>query len=145
MSAAGSRALIDRYWKALGDRDAEGWIACHAPDAVADDYGVGDFCQGEAELRRHINEYFAAVPPGGESILHDVVVFEDGARFQLEWTMRGRLEGTFGPSTETTMGKADGQPFEARGVSIGEIEDGRFTHCRHYWNTVTPRGDADDR
>jgi steroid delta-isomerase-like uncharacterized protein len=121
MSDAACRELIERYWQAFIDKDLDSWCACYATDAVYEDVPTGFV----GTPREFYGDFLTAIPDQEPEL--DRAVVTDGA-FALSWTIRGSLDGSFGPITGT------GQSFELKGASIGQIADGKIVHNRDYWD-----------
>ncbi|WP_329084695.1 MULTISPECIES: nuclear transport factor 2 family protein [unclassified Streptosporangium] len=131
MTEAVARALIDKYWTAFENNDLEGWLSCYADDATYEDYAVSFFASDKTGIRDFITQYFDGVTDG-EVTLHEANVWDNGSRYLLEWTIKGNLKGSFGPTTEDNVGKI-GEPFELRGIAMGHIRNGLFVANRDYY------------
>jgi steroid delta-isomerase-like uncharacterized protein len=126
MTAATSKALIERYYAAFNAGDAEGMLAC-----VADDV-IHDVNQGE---RRHGKERFRAfcarMSHHYRERLEGIIVMSsaDGARAAAEFNVHGAyLE------SEEGLPPATGQTYVLPAGTFFAIRDGRIARVTTYYN-----------
>jgi len=126
MTAAASKALIERYYAAFNAGDAEGMLAC-----VADDV-IHDVNQGE---RRHGKERFRAfcarMSHHYRERLEGIIVMSsaDGARAAAEFNVHGAyLE------SEEGLPAATGQTYVLPAGTFFAIRDGRIARVTTYYN-----------
>lgn len=122
MSAADNEQLVRRYFEKL---DAD----FYTDDAQLRDMSQPRPLRGREAIRSFLAMYLGEAFPDGAYQLHRVVADRNGAA--VEWTFRG-------VNTGSLMGvPATRRAVEFSGVSVYEIENGRFTHARIYYDSAT--------
>ena len=119
MSAQANEQLIREYFQSVrGDYFSE--------DAQLHDISQPQPLQGRASIEAFLRMFGAAFPDGA----YELRVVLAGDRSGIaEWTFRGTHTGS-------AMGaEPSGRPIEFSGVSVYEIEDGRFVRGRIYYDT----------
>jgi steroid delta-isomerase-like uncharacterized protein len=126
MTAADTRALIERYLDAFNARSIAGMLA------VLDEDVVHDVNQGGRRIGRDAFESWAIhMARCYEETVADVVVMtaEDGGRAAAEYTVRGIYR-----ETEDGLPEARGQSYALPAGTFFEVDDGRITRVTTYYN-----------
>jgi steroid delta-isomerase-like uncharacterized protein len=92
------------------------------------DIPVGAVNLSKDELRAFAEARFAVSPVISFEATAKIVT---GTRAAVEWVSRGTHQGDL-PGMP-----AAGKPWEVRGISVVELEDGKITRCRDYWDFAT--------
>ena len=118
-------AWYDDYLEAWDSHDGERIASFMTPDATYTDVALGETHTGRQDIAGWINSMVDHLStdyrfePG-------FVVATDRA-YALEWVMKGTNDrGEQLPAT--------GKPFAIRGVSVGELEDGKIKRNTDYWS-----------
>jgi hypothetical protein len=106
---------------AVTDMDAEKLASLYAPDAVWDDAALGDHFTGGPVAAHGGWDPVFGLPGIGFKDVRLVTHGEDG--FTVIWT-------AFGPSSPVTS-----TPFEAKGVSVLEVQGAQISHETVYYDT----------
>jgi steroid delta-isomerase-like uncharacterized protein len=94
-------------WETL---DADKVLDFFTEDCVYEDTTIGHGAEGKRRLRRFVEASFANVP---DARFEFVRGHDNGEAYAIEWVM---------------------QPMNVRGVSVGQLRDGKITVNRDYWN-----------
>jgi ketosteroid isomerase-like protein len=123
-SVGDARALMDRLTAAQNARDLEGMLACFHEDYLSEQpmYPARTF-QGIDQVRKNWSALLQSIPDFHAEIVRSAVD-DDTVYTEIHWT------GT----------KADGTPFEERGVLIMGIRDDRISWGRLYAEEVEGEG-----
>ncbi len=120
---------IARQWlDAWNSHRVERVLACLTPDAVHEDVSLGVVNRSHAEVRRFVEEGWAAFPDLRFEL--DGVAIT-GTTGTVEWTMQGTHQGDW-PGLPAT-----GKAFAVRGVSVLELAGDRIQRVRDYWDFAT--------
>ncbi len=125
-------AMLKRVLGSLVDQDADGFLSLMAEDAVMEfPYAPSDQPRevtGRAALAPYIAQVasFITIDSMEERSVYRTT---DPAVVILEFTGQGR-------------GVANGQPYRQDYISVIEIEGGRITRYRDYWNPLALSQDA---
>ena len=120
----GLSGTIQRLRDAINEHDIEALVACFASDVRSEQpvHPSRNFV-GTDQIRANWSQIFAGVPDIHAELVSAIV---DGSRGCAEWAWNGT--------------RADGAPFEMRGVTIVTGEDGRITFVRFYVEPVQRDG-----
>ena len=118
--SAGLAGTIERLRDATNEHDIEALVACFASDVCSEQpvHPSRDFV-GTDQIRANWSQIFGGVPDIHAELVSATV---DGSRGCAEWAWNGT--------------RADGAPFEMRGVTIVTGEDGCITSVRFYMEPV---------
>lgn len=115
------RALLERFFSALGARDVDGAMACYAPGARLEVVAPGPFSGEFVASREGLQAFFKTISEIKFEILGLIV---EGNRVAVEVKSEGRL--------------ANGKPYRNRYHDYFEVEGGRITVFREYPTYPTP-------
>lgn len=126
MAAAETHALIERYYAAFNDGDAEGMLACVSED-VAHDVNQGKRRNGKQAFRdfgKHMERCYAEQ-------LEDmtIMVAPDGTRGAAEFVVLGTYV-----ETDEGLPPATGQTYRLPAGTFFEVRDGLITRVTTYYN-----------
>lgn len=126
MSAAETRALIERYYDAFNAGSIEGMLACLDED-VAHDVNQGERRIGIEKFK----QFSIHMAISYEETLADMVIMvsEDGRRAAAEFTVRGSYL-----KTDEGLPPADGQTYSLPAGAFFEIDDGKITRVTTHYN-----------
>jgi steroid delta-isomerase-like uncharacterized protein len=117
------RALI----AAWNEHDAEGVVACFAPDFVGIDVAEAAPQRGPRNLRQSVERYLRAFPD--LQVTPDELLIED-TRAVLVWTVRGTHLGSLMRIPPT------GRPILLRGATLFQIEQGAVRRATNIWDVA---------
>ncbi|MGW9434778.1 ester cyclase [Streptomyces sp. NPDC055607] len=124
--------LVRTCLSAVSAGDADGWLACYAPDAVSEDVPLGSVWRGTAELEAGVRAWVAAIPDTTMRV-HEVMA--DDQAGTCEWTMTGTLQGAFDGLPPQIAELARGKSFSMRGATVYRFsQDGRIQRETLYWD-----------
>jgi hypothetical protein len=117
--------LLERLQQAFNDRDVEAVVACASEDyrGIQPAHPSRNYA-GADQLRVNFSRIFGSVPDFTADLLDSAVV---GDKAWSEWHWHGT--------------RADGAPFNMRGVMIFYVADGRTTKCHVYMEPVDAGGE----
>ncbi len=126
-AGADSRAIAERWTRAMTGHDLEAAVGCFAED-YRDEAPArrGEFIRGNAKVREHFAALLRDIPDLRADLLRAVA---DGDTVWMEWRMHGT--------------RRDGTRMEFVGVNLFGVRDGRFTWGRIYTELVSDAGDID--
>jgi len=122
MSAQANQQLVREYFRAP---DA----SYFAEDGQLHDTSQPHALRGRDAIGTFLRMFVPEALPGGAYDLHNVLA--DERRAVAEWTFRGTHSG---PAMEVAP---TGRRVEFSGVSVYEIQEGRFVRARIYYDTGT--------
>lgn len=126
MSAAETRALIERYYDAFNAGSIEGMLACLDED-VAHDVNQGERRIGTEKFKQFsIHMALSYKESLGDMV---IMVSEDGRRAAAEFTVRGSYL-----KTDEGLPPADGQTYSLPAGAFFEVEDGKITRVTTHYN-----------
>lgn len=126
MSAAETRALIERYYDAFNASSIEGMLACLDED-VAHDVNQGERRIGIEKFKQFsIHMALSYKENLGDMV---IMVSEDGRRAAAEFTVRGTYL-----KTDEGLPPADGQTYSLPAGAFFEVEDGKITRVTTHYN-----------
>lgn len=120
MSAQANQQLIRKYFQNVS-------ADFFAEDAQLHDTSQPRPLKGRESIRAFLRIFLDEAFPDGAYELHSVIADERCG--MAEWTFRGTNTGAVMDSPAT------GRSVEFSGVSVYEIEDGRFRRARIYYDT----------
>ena len=112
----GPRAVAEAYWRDESARDVDAVLSHYHPDAEF--VGPGGRRVGHAEIRAYYEESARVYPGLWVEITRDLTL---GPCAVLEW--RAELTDT------------EGRHYPATGANVVEVQDGKFTSVRSYFDT----------
>jgi steroid delta-isomerase-like uncharacterized protein len=119
--------VLDQWAIAWSSNDAERLLPLFADNIVYEDVTLGAVNQGKTAFRD-----FAAATFGGfadlKFELKSRMVPAYGKSGAMEWVWRGRQTKDF-PGLSATN-----KPFEIRGATVVEFNDGKISHNSDYWD-----------
>ncbi|GAA4909360.1 nuclear transport factor 2 family protein [Streptomyces coeruleoprunus] len=126
-------ALIRDCLAAVSAGDADGWLACYAPDAVSEDVPLNSVWKGRESLEAGVRGWLTAIPDTRMEIRS---VTADDRTGTCEWTMTGTLRGGgIDGLPEQIAALARGKAFTMRGVTVYRFSpDGRIQEESLYWD-----------
>ena len=111
-------AAVDRYFRAIADRDAAAWAANFAPGGRSEDPVGGDPVVGRAQLQAFQQGIFDAFPA---LVLTPGERFHGGHQVAVQWT--GHVESHTGASADFA------------GINTYEIDsDGKIAAQKAFWD-----------
>jgi steroid delta-isomerase-like uncharacterized protein len=119
----------EQYLAAWNTRDGRQVAEWMTRDCVYEDLTLGESHKGPADIAAFVDGVAPTFSDDYSFTLLDGASTAD--HYYMEWVMRGTHNGTAGPLPPT------GKSFEIRGVSVGELEDGRICANRDYWDMAT--------
>ena len=126
MSAAETRALIERYYDAFNAGSIEGMLACLDED-IAHDVNQGERRIGLEKFKQFsIHMALSYKENLGDMV---IMVSEDGRRAAAEFTVRGSYL-----KTDEGLPPADGQTYSLPAGAFFEVEDGKITRVTTHYN-----------
>lgn len=126
MSAAATRALIERYYAAFNAGDSAAMLACLTED-VAHDINQGGRQSGKAAFR----DFLAHMDGCYRERLTDIVVMtsQDGAHAAAEFVVHGEYL-----ATDEGLPPAAGQPYVLPAGAFFEIREDRIARVSVHYN-----------
>jgi steroid delta-isomerase-like uncharacterized protein len=118
--------FFSRYMDAWNRHDFDELLRFVTEDCTYADVALDQSSTGKDAIR----EFFVHV----ETRFSSDYAFEPGhlvatdAGYALEWVMKGTHDRS-GPQLQAT-----GKPYRIRGVSVGELRDGRISRNTDYWS-----------
>lgn len=124
MTGASTPGVIQRWIRAIDERDVEGAVACFTLDYVDESPAHPNRTfRGQEAVRRNLSAFFSGVPNLRAEILRSVA---DGDSVWVEWRMYGaQIEGT---------------RLNMIGVTIFEVRDDRIASGRFYEEPIEEAG-----
>jgi steroid delta-isomerase-like uncharacterized protein len=119
---------LDDYLDAWNRHDAAAIGAFMTEDAVYTDVALGESHSGRLSVVRHVEHISERM--SSNYVLEKLYGLSTDAGYVLEWVMKGTHDRS------SRRLRATGLPFSVRGVSVGELEDGRIVRNTDYWNVA---------
>lgn len=128
-----SRALFERWVRAIGEQDFEALEAMAHPDMITDYPQSGERFRGFAAMRAQLERYRGGVPPGSRSEMPRTAKVIGG---EERWAITPgyTVLPLAGPERYTTIARAkypDGSLWWV--VSIVELKDGKIYRSETYF------------
>ncbi len=101
---------FERYLASWESLDVEAVLAWFTDDIEFEDTTLGHGASGIGQMRKFVKASFRNVPDGRFEFVRG---HDNGVGYAMEWIM---------------------QPMNVRGVSIGQLRDGKICNNRDYWN-----------
>ena len=126
-SGGGTDNSQNDYAAAWNSHDTEKMVSFFTDDSVYEDLGIGKIKRGKEELRAFINGFFATFPDHNFEVKSS---FISGDWYCAEWVWSGTHKGDI-PGLPAT-----GKRFSIRGVSVGELKEGKIKRNSDYYNLM---------
>jgi steroid delta-isomerase-like uncharacterized protein len=126
MTAASTRALVERYYAAFNRGDAEGMLACLADDVVHD-VNQGERRKGKERFRAFCARMAHLYSERLEGIA--IMVDQDGRRAAAEFMVHGTYK-----NTDDGLPPATGQTYSLPAGTFFAVSDGWITRVTTYYN-----------
>ncbi len=118
MTSENIPAVVARYFTAIGEMDADAWVACFAEQGISYEPGAPTPLKGHEALRQFLAPVLGAFQAIGMTADH---VFQSGNRVAVKFTGRG-------------TGK-NGRRVAFEGIDVFEInQEGKIETMWGYWN-----------
>jgi steroid delta-isomerase-like uncharacterized protein len=127
VQAGAQTSVLNEYTAAWNSHDTEKVVSFFADDCVYEDIGFSKTSRGKEELRAFINGFFAAFPDTNFELKSSFVF---GNWYCGEWVWNGTHKG------DTPGLPATGKRFSVRGVSVGELKEGKIKRNSDYYNKM---------
>jgi steroid delta-isomerase-like uncharacterized protein len=125
--AGAQTAVINDVLAAWNSHDTEKTASFYADDIVYEDIGFSKTARGKEELRVFLNNFFAAFPDLNFELKSS---FISGNWYCAEWVWSGTHKVDM-PGLPAT-----GKRFSIRGVSVGELKEGKIKRSSDYYNKM---------
>jgi steroid delta-isomerase-like uncharacterized protein len=122
--ATDDKHAIERLFAAWNSRDADKVAACFTEDAVYEDVAAGQINRGRTEIRKWAAGAFADIADFKIEVTGRSV---NNGRGMVEWLWSGTDKGLF----------KTGKVFSVRGVSIIEVQRGKISNYKEYYDFST--------
>jgi len=126
-AGAQTSVLINDYTAAWNSHDTEKLVSFFTDDCVYEEVAIGKITRGKEEFKAFINAFFAAFPDTNFELTSN---FNSGNWYCAEWiwtaTHKGNMAGI--PAT--------GKRISIRGVSVGELKEGKIKRNSEYYNLM---------
>ena len=122
--------VLDQWAIAWSSSDAEKLLPLFADNVVYEDVTLGAVNQGKTALRDFATATFGAFADL-KFELKSRMVAADGKSGAMEWVWRGRQTKDF-PGLPATN-----KPFEVRGATVVQFNDGKISRISDYWDLAT--------
>ena len=127
IQAGAQTSVLDEYTAAWNSHDTEKVVSFFTDDCVYEDIGFSLTKRGKEELRAFINGFFATFPDTNFELTSS---FISGNWYCGEWVWSGTHKGNM-PGLPAT-----GKSFSIRGVSVGELKEGKIKRNADYYNKM---------
>jgi steroid delta-isomerase-like uncharacterized protein len=122
--------ILDQWTTAWSSNDTERLLSLFTDNIVYEDVTFGAVNQGKIALRDFATVTFGAFADL-KFQLKSRMVAADGKSGAMEWVWRGRQTKEF-PGLPATN-----KPFEVRGATVVEFNDGKISRNSDYWDPAT--------
>jgi steroid delta-isomerase-like uncharacterized protein len=126
-AGAQTTVFIKEYTAAWNSHDAEKLASFFTDDCVYEEVALGKITRGKEEFKAFINGFFAAFPDTNFELTSN---FNSGNWYCAEWVWTGTHKGPMAGLPAT------GRRFAVRGVSVGELEEGKIKRNSEYYNKM---------
>ena len=127
VQAGAQTSTLNEYWAAWNSHDAEKLVSFFTDDFVYEELGLGVIKHGKEEFRAFIKGFFANFPDTNFEMKSS---FISGDWYCGEWVWIGTYKGN-APGVP-----AAGKRFSIRGVSVGELKEGKIKRHSDYYNRM---------
>jgi predicted ester cyclase len=125
---ASAKQVATRYFDAIGARDLDGMVACWAPGALDELYGMAELVAPDG-IREWFGMVFDAFPDFSMEVT-DIVAY--GEKAAVQW----RITGTFaGPGRFEGLAPT-GESVELEGIDMLTVRDGLIHGNRAFTNAA---------
>jgi steroid delta-isomerase-like uncharacterized protein len=114
------------YLNAWNDHDVEAILGFLTDDCTYADVALNESHQGKAAIRDFIAHM--ATEFSSDYAFEPGLAVVSATGYALEWVMRGTHDGS------SARLPATGKPYAIRGVSVGELRDGKVARNTDYWS-----------
>jgi steroid delta-isomerase-like uncharacterized protein len=125
--AGAQTSILSEYTEAWNSHDTEKTVSFFTDDCVYEELGIGVIKRGKEELRAFINDFFAHFPDTNFELKSS---FISGNWYAAEWVWTGTHKGDMAGLPAT------GKKFAIRGVSVGELKEGKIKRNSDYYNLM---------
>ena len=122
--------ILDQWATAWSSNDSERLLPLFTDNIVYEDVTFGAVNQGKTALRDFATATFGAFADL-KFELKSRMVAADGKSGAMEWVWRGRQTKDF-PGLPATN-----KPFEIRGATVVQFNDGKISRNSDYWDLAT--------
>jgi steroid delta-isomerase-like uncharacterized protein len=126
-AGAQTSVLINDYTAAWNSHDTEKLVSFFTDDCVYEEVAIGATTRGKEELKAFLKRFFATFPDTNFEVTSS---FMSGDWYCAEWvwtaTHKGNMAGI--PAT--------GKRISIRGVSVGELKEGKIKRNSEYYNLM---------
>lgn len=127
IQAGAQTQVLNDYAAAWNSHDTEKLVSLFTDDCVYEELGIGVIKRGKEELRAFINGFFANFP---DVNFEPKSSFISGNWYCAEWVWTGTYKGN-APGLPAT-----GKKVSIRGVSVGELKEGKIKRNSDYYNRM---------
>jgi steroid delta-isomerase-like uncharacterized protein len=127
IQAGAQTQVLNDVTAAWNSHDMEKVLPFYTDDIVYEDVASGVIKRGKEELKAFGNDFFAAFPDVNIEVKS---AFSSGDWFCTEWVMSGTHKGDL-PKVPAT-----GKRFSIRGVSVGELKEGKIKRNSDYYDKM---------
>jgi steroid delta-isomerase-like uncharacterized protein len=127
IQAGAQTAIINDVVAAWNSHDTEKVVSFFTDDGVYEELGIGVIKRGKEELRAFIDNFFANFPDTNFELTSS---FISGNWYCAEWVWTGAHKGNVAGLPAT------GKRFSIRGVSVGELKEGKIKRNSDYYNLM---------
>ncbi|HEX6538629.1 MAG TPA: nuclear transport factor 2 family protein [Candidatus Dormibacteraeota bacterium] len=121
-------AWYDDYLDAWTSHDSARIVSFMAPNVTYTDVALGQTHTGRTDIAQWIDSMVDHFSTDYSFESGPAVATDTG--YALEWVMKGTHDRA---DTDNQL-PATGKPFAIRGVSVGELADGKITRNTDYWS-----------
>lgn len=126
-------AIVDKFFKAMTDRDVEAVVSYMHDDLVSTDTGSGQIMTGLEENRADVKNWLSMFSDMKVEALNHV---ESGDMVATEMKMTGVNTGEM-PMPDGSMLPATGKTVELVGCQVVQFKDGKMVKATQYYNMMS--------
>jgi steroid delta-isomerase-like uncharacterized protein len=127
IQAGAQTPTINDIWAAWNSHDTEKLVSLFTDDCVYEELGIGVIKRGKEEFRTFLNRFFTNFPDTNFEMKSS---FISGNWYCGEWVWTGTHKSDI-PGLPAT-----GKRFSIRGVSVGELKEGKIKRHSDYYNKM---------
>jgi steroid delta-isomerase-like uncharacterized protein len=127
IQAGAQTPIMNDIWAAWNSHDTEKLVSLFTDDCVYEELGIGVIKHGKEEFRPFIKGFFANFP---DTHFEMKSSFVSGNWYSGEWVWTGTH------SSDLPGLPATGRRFSVRGVSVGELKEGKVKRHSDYYNKM---------